>query len=365
MFRVTSTTFTSFFIEYFSGILIMSFRGLVALFLFVSATPSYSQKKGCTDRLANNFNAAATINNGTCKYNRTDYNPPVKVAPISSVLIESSGLQMAGDHLWSFNDGGGAAAIYRIDTISNTILQTVNLENATNVDWEDIAFDGKYFYIGDFGNNANGSRSDLKIYKFPFAAIPSFSAEPVVTIPASNIEVISFTYRNQQHPVATNANKTRFDCEAMIVDNNKIHLFSKNWVSLNTTHYVINSVKAGSYVADSLEILPADYLVTGADKVPGEKIIVFIGYSPKLPGKHFMHILSDFRGDKYFNGNKRKIDLPDATQMGQAEGITFRNNRYGYISNEKISFGSVVISPQKLRSFNISAYISISSKDSR
>ena len=343
----------------------MLFRCLSALFLFVLALPSYSQKKGCTDRLANNFNAAATVNDGSCKYNRTTYNPPVKVATISNVLTESSGLQMAGDYLWSFNDGGGAAAIYRIDTTSNAILQTVNIESATNVDWEDIAFDGEYFYVGDFGNNADGNRKDLKIYKFPFAAIPSFSDTPVATVSAHSVEVISFTYGNQSNPVASKANHTKFDCEAMIVEDNKIHLFSKNWVDLNTTHYVIKSTKAGSYVADSLETLPTDYLVTGADKVPGEKIIVFIGYSSKLPGKHFMHVLSDFEGGKYFNGNKRKINLPDATKMGQAEGITCRNNRYGYISNEKIGFGAMVISPQKLRSFNISSFITNSSKVNR
>jgi hypothetical protein len=146
----------------------------------------------------------------------------------------------------------------------------------------------------------------------------------------------------------------------MVVDKGKIHLFSKNWLSLTTIHYVINSVKAGSYVADSLEVLPTNYLVTGADKVPGQSIIVLIGYLATLPGKHFMHILTEFSNGKYFNGNKRRLDLPDASQMGQAEGITFRNDRYGYISNERLSFGSMVISPQKLRSFNIGGYISAS-----
>jgi hypothetical protein len=334
----------------------------VTFCVLMMAIPSYAQKRGCTDRFAKNYNPSATINNGTCVYSPTTYTPPVKVDTISNILNESSGLQMAGDYLWSFNDGGGAAAIYRIDTASNAILQTVNLEDAANVDWEDIAFDGTYFYVGDFGNNMNGARKDLKIYKFPFSEIPPYAAKPVVTIPKNKIEVISFKYRNQQDPVASGINKTRYDCEAMIVDNNKIHLFSKNWVSRNTTHYVINSIKAGSYIADSLETLPTNYLVTGADKVPGQNLIVFIGYSPTLPGKHFMHILNDFSGGKYFNGNKRRLDLPDASQMGQAEGITFRNDRYGYISNERLSFGSMVISQQKLRSFNIINFISTPSK---
>lgn len=345
--------------------MLLKFSSFFAFTFLVFTTPSPAQIKGCTDRLANNYNPRATINNGTCAYNPTAYTPPLKVDAISNVLNESSGLQMAGNYLWSLNDGGGAAAIYRIDTTSNAILQTVNLEGASNVDWEDMSFDGVYFYIGDFGNNADGARNDLKIYKFPFSAIPSYSLKRVATIPKSKIDVISFKYRNQQKLVVSRANHTRFDCEAMIIDKNKIHLFSKNWLNLNTTHYVINGIKAGYYVADSVETFATNYLVTSADKVPGQNIIVLLGYLPTIPGKHFMHILSDFSAGKYFNGNKRRLDLPDAPQMGQAEGITFRNDRYGYISNERISFGSIVISPQKLRSFNISNYISASSKSRR
>ena len=145
---------------------------ILAVLLLIESTTLFSQVPGCKDPLANNYNSAATINDGSCTYNITTYTPPIKVNPISDTLIESSGLQMAGNFLWSFNDGGGAAAIYRIDTLSSNILQTVNLGGATNVDWEDIAFDGANFYVGDFGNNANGARTDLKIYKFPLSAIP-------------------------------------------------------------------------------------------------------------------------------------------------------------------------------------------------
>jgi hypothetical protein len=33
------------------------------------------------------------------------------------------------------------------------VLRTVAITNATNVDWEDIAQDASYIYIGDIGNN--------------------------------------------------------------------------------------------------------------------------------------------------------------------------------------------------------------------
>lgn len=330
----------------------------IALHTFSSTAQVY----GCKDPLATNYNPSATDNDGSCVYNVTNYTPPVKVDPLSSVILETSGLQWAANHLWTLNDGGSSAAIYRIDTISNTILQTVNLAGTTNVDWEDIAFDGTYFYIGDFGNNANGARTDLKIYKFPLSAIPDYAGNATVTIPAGSIEVINFTYGDQpQPPVATAANLTKFDCEAMIVDGGKIHLFSKNWVDINSTHYVINSTVAGTYVASPLETLATGYLVTAADKAPGQNVIGLLGYQNSGAGSHFMHFLSDYSGGNFFNGNKRKINLPDATVMGQAEALAFRNDTYGYISNEQFvrTVGTITLTvTQKLRSFNTANLVS-------
>jgi len=324
--------------------------------------PGQAQVYGCTDPLANNYNKLATINNGSCTYNVTSYTPPVKVDPISDTLIESSGLQMAGNFLWSFNDGGGKAAIYRIDTLTKKVLQSVYLQGATNVDWEDIAFDGANFYIGDFGNNANGARTDLKIYKFPFASIPSYISNPVTTIPSNKIEVIRFSYSNQpQPPQPTTANNTAYDCEAMLIDSGKIHLFTKNWLALNTTHYIINSLSAGTYKAMPVDTLATNFLVTAADKAPNQKLVVLLGYQVTGVGNHFMYLLSNYTGTKYFSGNKRRLDLPNAAIMGQAEGISFRTDTYGYISNERFSrkIGTFNLTvAQKLRSFNIGNYVS-------
>ena len=322
----------------------------------------YSQVPGCTDTLANNFNPQATINNGSCTYNSISYNPSLKVNPINDSLAENSGLQWAGNSLWSFNDGSGAAVLYRIDTISNALLQRVYLQGASNTDWEDIGFDGFFFYIADVGNNLNGARTDLKIYKFPLSAIPDYATSPEVTIPAGQVDVINFTYSDQpQPPVTYGSNNTKFDCEAMIVDNGKIHLFTKNWIDLNTTHYVIDSVLAGTYIATPLEILSTNYLVTAAAKAMGKNVVILLGYQNSGTGNHFMHVLSAYNGGHYFNGNKRRIDLPDVFVMGQAEGICLKNGSEGYISNEKfirvMAGVSFTVTP-KLRSFDLRNYVS-------
>ncbi|MEO8108930.1 MAG: hypothetical protein ABI594_02810 [Ginsengibacter sp.] len=331
-------------------------------FILFHVDTAHSQVYGCTDPLANNYNSSATANDGTCTYAATSYTPVIKVDPINNILIESSGLQMAGNYLWTFNDGGGAAAIYRIDTLTNTILQTVNLSGANNVDWEDIAFDGKYFYIGDFGNNGYGARGDLKIYKFLFSAIPDFTTTQNAFIPAAQIDSLTFTYSDQpQPPDTTSANNTKYDCEAMLIDGGKIHLFSKNWIDLTTTHYIINSTLPGDYVLDPVEKLPAGFLVTAADKAPGQGTVVLLGYQNSGTGNHFLEILTGYHDGYYFNGNKRLISLPSAAVMGQSEGIAFRNSTYGYISNEKFvhPVGPFTITVnQKLRSFDIKPFIS-------
>ncbi|WP_153799237.1 T9SS C-terminal target domain-containing protein [Foetidibacter luteolus] len=335
-----------------------------AFVVTVMALPQHavSQVYGCTDSAATNYNPAATANNGSCIYNAVEYIPPVKVDRLSDTLIETSGLQMAGNFLWSFNDGGGAAAIYRVDSITGRILQTVYLKGASNVDWEDIAFYNGYFYIGDFGNNATGARTDLKIYRFPLSAIPAnFKNNPVVYVPASKISTIKFTYANQpQPPQKSSPNNTQFDCEAMLIDSGRIHLFTKNWVEQNTTHYVIKGISAGTYKAQPVETLATGYLVTGADKSPYQKLVVLLGYQVSGTGRHFMHLLYGYTGTRYFSGNKRKIDLPDVLTMGQAEGICFNGDAYGYISNERFerTVGPIHLDvPPRVHYFNITPYV--------
>ena len=136
---------------------------LLFALLLLQSNASMSQA-GCTDPNASNYNASATSNNGSCSY------PAITLAlnnqkNLPVTLNESSALVYTDGNLWTLNDGGNAAAIYRIDPANATILQTVNISNATNIDWEDLAADENYIYVGDFGNNANGNRTNLRILR--------------------------------------------------------------------------------------------------------------------------------------------------------------------------------------------------------
>ncbi|MEQ1746854.1 MAG: hypothetical protein ABMA02_15585 [Saprospiraceae bacterium] len=326
---------------------------LVVLLFFCHFAGATSAQSGCPDPQALNFDPVAVSNDGSCLYPATNYAPATKT-PLSGTVKETSGLIMAGGRLWTHNDGGNSPHLYQIDSLTNTIHQTVTIGGAANVDWEDLTFDGAFFYIGDFGNNANGNRTDLTIYKFPLAAIPPGTD---VTVPAGAVETITFSYEDQTDFSPQGTNNTRFDCEAMLWRNDSLHLFTKDWTGQQTVHYVLPAT-AGSHLARKRETLPADGLVTGT-AVSATGVVLLLGYRTDN-GALFTWLLFDHANGLFFNGNKRRIGLGLAPLLGQVEGICFRNNGSGYISNEELTvtiFGtSITVSP-RLYGFEVAQWL--------
>ncbi|RZJ63745.1 MAG: T9SS C-terminal target domain-containing protein, partial [Flavobacterium sp.] len=191
---------------------------ILAVYNFESA-----QVPGCTDPVSSNYNPAATVNNGSCIY------PSATVSPVTSVNLpeavkETSGLIKWNGKLYTHNDGADTK-LYALDSISGAVVQSVTIPGVVNKDWEELAQDNSHLYIGDFGNNGNGNRNNLKIIKV--------SKESVLA-GAATTETINFTYSNQTNFTATGGNNTDFDCEAMIVSADSIYLFTKQWVSKKT-----------------------------------------------------------------------------------------------------------------------------------
>jgi hypothetical protein len=75
----------------------------------------------------------------------------IEKASLGKQLEESSGMICWRGLFWQINDSGGEAEIYAFDTVSKQVIQTIKIENATNIDWEEIAQDKTHIYIGDFG----------------------------------------------------------------------------------------------------------------------------------------------------------------------------------------------------------------------
>lgn len=264
-------------------------------------------------------------------------------------------MTLIGNKIYAHNDGGGGVrnVIYEIDTTSGAITKTITLSGATNVDWEDITNDGTYIYIGDFGNNANGARTNLKFYRIPIAAVNAITASSG-SISSTEIKQISFTYEDQpQPPSAQSGNNTEFDCEAVVHDNGYLYLFTKNWLGGNTVQYRIPATP-GNHVAQKMgEFDTGEILVTSATKA-SNNVVLLLGYSRTAACKIF--VVSGFSDmDHLFQtGNKRQINIGTALSYGQIEAIVAPNQTWALISNE--FFAATNVSP-KLYSVSLQPFI--------
>jgi len=230
--------------------------------------------------------------------------------------------------LWQHNDSGGEAAIYAMDTLGNAIQRRVILKDAVNIDWEDIAQDETHIYIGDFGNNYNGARTNLTIYKIAKKDIQDTGGFKII-VPA---EIIRFRYEDQPViPKVVPPNTTNFDCEAMICYVDKIYLFTKQWKGNKSVLYELDKT-AGEHIAVRKDSLDAGGLITGADINVGKGRIVLTGYS--LFSGRFIYLLYDFPNMGFFKGNKRKIILNGPCQT---ESVSFKDDSNIYLGSELFS----------------------------
>jgi hypothetical protein len=245
------------------------------------------------------------------------------IPQMDPALSENSGLIFYDNLLWTFNDSGGENKIYGFD-FSGNIKKEIELTDAFNVDWEEIAQDEKHIFIGDFGNN-NGTRKNLKIYRI--------SKKDINQNPKQEIdwEVIQFDYANQEnfgYPPLT----TPFDCEAMAQLNDTLFLFSKDWEKLSTKVYKIPR-NAGYFKLNPIDSFDVKGLITGADISPDKKKLALIGYNNFKP---LLWIFSEISADNIFGGSKQYFEF-DSLQYAQTEGICFLGNDTLLVSCEQTS----------------------------
>ncbi|RZK19708.1 MAG: T9SS C-terminal target domain-containing protein [Hymenobacter sp.] len=301
-------------------------------------------QSGCTDAQATNYNPAATSNDGSCLYPLTTSALPAK-AMLPSAVKESSGLLYTGGSLWTHNDSGNPAVLFRVDSTSGQVLQQVTISNFPNIDWEDLAADAQYVYIGDFGNNP-GSRRDLRVLRVAKADLgPSATTATAEAINFSYPDQTDFTPRNNQH---------NFDCEAFFFANDSLHLFTKNWGDLRTRYYTIPAAP-GAYLAHFKGSFNVNGLVTAASLNVAGSTAALLGYNAQ-DGSTFMWLLSGFQGTGFLQANKRRLELPNALLIGQAEGLCFVGRSRVFVSNEAIS-NFIVTVPPRLYALRLGAWL--------
>ena len=132
------------------------------LFFCLIVFSANAQVTGCTDPLSKNYNPNATVNNGSCFYKNVKLKPEYSVK-LSDSIKETSGLIAFDNLLWTHNDDHDQT-IYGLDSLGK-IRKKIILDQAVNHDWEEISQDSTHLYIGDFGNNYSGNRTNLKILK--------------------------------------------------------------------------------------------------------------------------------------------------------------------------------------------------------
>ena len=244
-------------------------------------------------------------------------------------LDESSGLAFdAEGRLFTVNDG--EAVLYEVDTLTGGIRSERRLSDGAVVDWEALALRGDTLYVGDFGNNASGNRTDLRVLRYYLDGAPD-------ELPRA--DTIAFAYADQGDPSPTPPNATDFDCEAFVVTADSIYLFTKEWVRLGTAVYALPNAP-GRHVARRGGRLDSVGLVTDAHFRPGDSLLVLSGYSPVL--QPFAYVSAGAAAGDFFGGGglRVQVELP----LHQVEGIATSDGRRYFLSNERFERSIISVS---------------------
>ncbi len=245
----------------------------------------------------------------------------IKEIQLPKTLTESSGLLLLDTFLLSFNDSGNEPLLYAVNPSTGLIFHQWQLINTKNKDWEDIAEDDKYIYVGDFGNNF-GYRKDLAIYRISKDSLLQFKKYNLVA------EKINFSFEDQTNYFPSFYNHS-FDCEAMICMNDSLIIFSKDWKNKITTAYTLPK-NPGTYTATKRESFDVSCFISGADFSEQDSLLVLTGY---IEGRALIWIFSEVTAGNHFGKNQIKHELITLPGI-QNEGIVFIRPDEFYLSSE-------------------------------
>ena len=262
------------------------------------------------------------------------------VANLPTPINETSGLIYFNNQLITHTDSGNAPELYQISTTDGSVLRTVTLTNATNVDWEDLAQDDTYIYVGDIGNN-NGNRTNLKIYRISKS---DFESHASITA-----EVINYSYADQTDFTA-NPNSNDWDAEGFVIYDSQVLLFTKNWVSNQVNVYAFPKT-IGTHSANLVSNYNIGGLVTAADTIDNK--IYLTGYSsatvtPFIAVVYDINISEPDNMDVFAASSVHKFEsvLPFAHQVESVCYIdSVGDDDRLYITNERFSVGTILVEP--------------------
>ena len=225
-------------------------------------------------------------------------------------VLESSGLALTNDNnFWTHADGGNPPVLYKV-TESGKLLQTLEIPNTQNLDWEDLTKDPEgNIYIGDFGNNQN-NRRNLRIFR-------------VKENNVNQVDTILFRYADQK-AFPPEKEDRNFDMEAFFYFQDNLYLFSKNRGRNKIVKLYKLPAQPGNYQVQVTDSIRISNMITAADISPDGKKLALLGYGN-------IYVLEASDADNFFAGQKYCIPFG---KSGQAEALVFINNTDFVISNE-------------------------------
>lgn len=278
--------------------------------------------------------------------NRMDFDiePNILINDLSDHLVETSGLIWFNDKMWSLNDGGGENEIYAIDS-NGDIELTIEIENKTNADWEALAQDNNFIYIGDVGNN-KGNRTNLKVFK-----VAKEDLDLTEDISSVAAEEIKFSYADQDD-FSEREYTHEFDCASMLSFQDELYLFSKDWKNFKTTIYKLPK-QSGDYKLEPSDSFDVNGLITGADLSSDGKYLALLGYTISVFNpenlKPFIYLFK-FDSSNTFGAKTVFLNM-NSIAGSQPEGVVFVDNNKLAFSTEKTNTFS-----QKVFEINWSEY---------
>lgn len=266
--------------------------------------------------ISNVFDLRQILSYILCLFSFVSYTQkPTSIVDLSDDMRETSGLIFIDGAFYTFNDSGGEAELYQMDTISGKVSQTIKVEGAKNKDWEAVTTDDSYIYIGDIGNNS-GKRKDLVIYKCPIQGLK----EGKLTS-----EKIMISYEDQK-VFDNEPHNHEYDGEGLFMMNGKLYLISKNWSYNESKIYEVPTIP-GAYKLDVKTRIGVYGKVTDAYFNSVDENLYLIGYGEN----RFITCIKDFNGIEI----NEEVTIPITTINGlQTEGICVVGDLIYYTSEE-------------------------------
>ncbi len=287
------------------------FKILIALLILISVSCQF-KKKTKVSSVNISQNITSTI-----------VEPQQFIRNLPNKLAENSGIIFYDNLLWTLNDSGGRNTIYGFNFLGE-IKKEIDIIDANNIDWEDIAQDEKHIYIGDFGNN-RGMRKNQTVYRIKKKDIGKDAKQKVKS------KKIQFSFEDQTD-YSFQGKNTPFDCEAIVDFNESLYIFTKDWATRFTTVYEVPKEK-GKHTIKPIGKFNVNGLITGADFSPDKTKLALVGYKDYKP---ILWIFSDFTTENFWGEQKILIEM-NSIFDAQTEGVCFLGNDSILISCERTS----------------------------